>query len=163
MPKDKKQYKDPDQLGWDDAIEEGEGFVVLPEGPASFEVLKLDRARKEMGKLGTCNVGVAKLLITHTESGETATKDVNLPLHRKVQFKLYQFFTAIGQRKHGDEGPFVPNWAKVVGGTGLCELSHRTWAGKDGKEHLDFDVEKFLEPGGADSLPNDDVEDQFQF
>ena len=134
----------PDELGWDDEIEPGGEFKILPEGLAQFEVLKFDRARKEKGKLGTCNVAALKMVFTHQETGETATKDVELPLHRMLQFRLYQFFTAIGQRKHGDDGPFAPNWAKVVGETGYCEIKHRSWTGQDGKERTDYEPDKFL-------------------
>ncbi len=149
-----------DALNWDSPIEKGDEFVILPEGLADFEVLKLDRARKEMGKLGTCNVGVLKLLLTSRGDGSSATKDVNLPLHRKVQFKLYQFFTSIGQRKHGEDGPFVPNWGKVAGATGVCEIEHRKWIGKDGKERTDYDVKKFM---AADDVPSDTKGDDIPF
>jgi hypothetical protein len=38
---------------------------------------------------------------------------------------MLEFFTAIGQRKHGDTPTkFVPNWAKVVGSTGLLLTKH---------------------------------------
>lgn len=147
----------PDELGWDDEIEPGDGFQVLPEGLAQFEVLKFDRSRREMGKLGMINVAILRLMLTSSESGETATREVKLPLHRKVQFKLYQFFTAIGQRKHGQDGPFAPDWTKVVGSTGFCEIKHRRWTGKDGKERIDDEPEKFLsEEEAAGATPGGD-------
>lgn len=151
-----KGRTNPDELGWDDEIEPGDGWTVLPEGLAQFEVLKFEKARKEKGKLGTVNVAVLKMLFKHLETGETDTKDVELPLHRKLQFRLYQFFTAIGQRKHGDEGPFAPNWGRVVGELGYCQIKHRTWTGQDGKERTDYEPDKFLAPDEVEQGGSDD-------
>ena len=50
------------EIGWGDALPPPKEFELLPEGDAQFEVLKIERARKEMGKLGTCNVAVLRWL-----------------------------------------------------------------------------------------------------
>ncbi|NCC51354.1 MAG: DUF669 domain-containing protein [Spartobacteria bacterium] len=148
-------------FGWDDEVEEGSGFVLLPEGPARFTVTKFERARKAMGKLGTCNVAMLTLECTSEDTGDKATVTCNLPLHRVVQFKIFQFFTAIGQRKHGD-GAFVPNWAEVPGASGRCEISTREWVGKDGAKKESNDVSKFLEgPSAAGDVGDDDDELEF--
>jgi hypothetical protein len=127
-------------------------FANLPEGDAEFEVLKLDRARKEMGKLGTVNVAIVKLLVTSlAEKCDPQPVEVNLPLSPKVVFKLYQFFAAIGQYNHGDVEsgkPFTPNWGKVVGSTGLCVVKLRAWKGKDGNERKSPEVDTFLDDKG---------------
>ena len=159
MSKDKGRAN-PDAMDWDDEIEPGEGFTVLPEGLAQFEVLRFDKAYKEKGKLGMVHVAVLKMLFTHKETGETGTKDVELPLHRKLQFRLYQFFTAIGQREHGDDGPFAPNWGRVVGELGCCMIKHRTWTGQDGKERTDYEPDKFLSP---DEVNKEQDGDALQF
>ncbi len=139
-----------DTFGWNDEIEEGSGFTLLPEGPAAFTVKEFSRERKEMGKLGECNVAVLELECTSDEDGETADVTCNLPLHRKVQFKLFQFFTAIGQRQHG-AGPLKPDWSKVGGASGRCLLSTREWTGRDGATRYSNEVERFLDPEVDDS------------
>lgn len=134
-----------DAFGWSDEIEDGGGFTLLPDGPAAFTVTSFTRERKEMGKLGTCNVAVLELECTSDEDGETAKVFANLALHRKIQFKLFQFFTSIGQRQHGD-GPLKPDWSKVEGATGRCILSTRDWKGKDGGVRHSNEVERYLDP-----------------
>ena len=143
-----EKTQNTDELGWDDDIEAIE-FVTLPEGPATFEVLDLTRTRKTKGKLGECNVAVLKLSVEHTESGQTATLEEELPLHRKLMFLLLQFFTAIGQRKHGEDGAFTPNWSKkaIVGASGCCVIGVRTWEKKDGTEGSKNEISKWLAPG----------------
>ena len=146
--------KNTEVFGWDDPIEKGAEFPVLPEGTATFEVLKIERARKEMGKLGTCNVALLTLLVTSDENGETATFIENLPLHRKTQFKLFQFFSSIGMRQHGNDAPFVPNWGKVSGTTGSCKIGIREWKGKDGETHKSNEVVKYLDPPSEADVQN---------
>ena len=149
---DKNQNTRADELGWDDDLEDIE-FITLPEGEATFEVTALNRTRKEKGKLGECNVAVLTLLVTHTESGETATFDEELPLHKKLMFLLLQFFTAIGQREHGEEGPFTPNWSKkaIIGATGRCVLDVRTWTKKDQSEGSANQIKSWIAPGDETS------------
>lgn len=142
-----------DEIGWDDQIEPTV-FITLPEGTGTFEILDFSRTRKTKGKLGECNVAVLKLLVEHTESGKTATFDEEIPLHKKLAFLLLQFFACIGQRKHGEEGPFAPNWAKnkIVGQSGNCVIGVRTWKKKDGTDGSQNEIKTWLalgeEPGG---------------
>jgi len=145
---EKTQNTSADEIGWDDDLEEVE-IITLPEGEATFEVLGLTRTRKAKGKLGECNVAILTLSVNHTDSGETATFDEELPLHKKLMFLLLQFFTAIGQREHGDEGPFKPNWSKkaIIGATGCCALERRTWTKKDGTEGSANQIKTWIAPG----------------
>ncbi len=145
---EKTQNTNPDELGWDDELEPTV-YTVLPEGPGTFEILDFSRTRKTKGKLGECNIAVLKLLVEHTESGETATFDEELPLHKKLQFLLLQFFAAIGQREHGSDGPFCPDWSRkaIVGQTGNCVIGVRTWKKKDGSDASQNEIKTWLAPG----------------
>lgn len=147
------------ELGWNDALPPPQEFALLPEGDAQFEVLKLERARKTMGKLGEVNVGVVTLLVaSYAPGAESDTIECNLPLSPKTVFKLYQFFAAIGQYKHGDVEsgkPFTPNWAKVVGCTGNCVIKHRKWTGRDGAEKTGHEVDAFLDAEGRTRASDD--------
>lgn len=121
-------------FGWDDEVEPGSQFELIPEGVATFEVLRFKRDRRECGKYGTCNVAVLELLVTPDGEEKTYKHSEDLILHRDLQWLLYRFFTAIGQRHHGDEGPFVPNWGQVEGALGSCEVEYRPFKKKDGTE-----------------------------
>lgn len=152
-----KEKESTGALGWGDEVDpsqQGGGYTLLPEGPAFFTVQKLKRERKPYGSFGVINVAVLRLLCM-TESGEsqTAEIDVQLGLHTDLSWKLTQFFTSIGQRKHGDSGKFVPNWAAVEGAEGLCKIGHRKFAKKSEKDKpkaewtgVTNEVEAFLDP-----------------
>lgn len=139
-----KQELSADALDWSDPVSDGD--ALLPVGPATFEVLKLDRDQREFGKCGLVNVADLTLICTSEGDGTAGNVRISLPLHRSMQWKIFQFFTSIGQRKHGEEGPFKPNWGKVMGATGRCEIKHRD--GKNGRTYND--VDKFLDPADED-------------
>lgn len=140
------------EFGWNDALPPPREFELLPEGDAQFEVLKLERARKDMGKLGEVNVAIVTLLVASYAAGaEPQSVECNLPLSPKTVFKLYQFFASIGQYKHGDVEsgkPFTPNWSKIVGKTGNCVVKHRTWKGRDGADRKGNEIDAFLDDQG---------------
>jgi hypothetical protein len=141
-----------EEFGWSDALPPPQERQMLPVGDAEFEVLKMERARKEMGKLGMVNVAILNLMVKSLED-ESITSNVEclLPLSSKVVFKIYQFFASIGQYDHGDVEngkPFAPDWTKVVGSTGLCVIKHRAWKGKDGAERTSTEIDMFLDPKG---------------
>ena len=141
-------------FGWDSALPENTkpAVEILPAGDAEFEVMKLDRQRKEMGRLGTCNVAVMKLQVTSlVENVQPQMIEVNLPLSPVTAYRLYQFFASIGHYKHGEVEsgkPFKPDWSKVVGSTGLCVVKHREWTGKDGKTRVSADIDAYLDEKG---------------
>lgn len=139
-----------DAFGWNDEVEEGGGFTVLPEGPAAFTVVDFARERKEYKTLGEINVAVVTLHCVCDDEGVEGAVVCNLALHRKVQFKLFQFFTAIGQRKHG-EGMLKPDWTKVKGASGRCVLGVREWERRDGGKGYSNEVTRFLDPEADES------------
>jgi len=145
-----------EEFGWNDALPPPKERQILPVGDAEFEVLKMDRARKELGKLGMVNVAVLSLMIKSLEDDSiTETVECLLPLSSKVAFKLYQFFASIGQYNHGDVEngkPFAPNWSKVVGSTGLCTIKHRAWKGRDGADRTSAEVDLYLDAKGRARL-----------
>ncbi len=151
MPKE--EPKDTGAYGWNDEVDPtNRDFLLLPEGEAFFTVVKMARTRKEYGKFGTINVAVLTLMCsTAVEGGEGSVEiKVQLGLHHDLDWKITQFFTALGQRKHGDEGKFVPNWAAVVDEVGRCRIEHRKFArkgDKDGeKTGVANDIVEFLAP-----------------
>jgi len=132
------------ELGWEDEIQKDSGFYqVLPEGDYTFAVKRFERARHGGSeKMPACNKAVLTLAVSNEEaSGEVQT---NLFLYSKFEWKLCQFFTAIGQRRHGEAVRM--NWSAVPGATGRCHVGVRKWTGNDGKEREGNEVTEFYAP-----------------
>ena len=139
------------ELGWEDEIEhDGEGFTLLPEGDYQFRVLSFERGRYQGGaKLPPCNKAELKILLESPQGSTTIIH--NLFLHTKVEGLLCAFFTAIGQRKHGEK--LRMNWGSVVGAVGRCKVSIRAYTGNDGKEHKVNQIDRFYEPETSGPAP----------
>lgn len=142
------------ELGWDSAIEnEGSEFVVAEPGDYNFVVTGFERARFQgSAKMPPCNQ--ARLTIRLEIPGESGLCEVkhNLFLHSKTEWKLCEFFAAIGQRQSGQR--IVPNWNAVVGSRGRCKVTKRSFTSKNnpGKPLWTNDIDKFY-PAEA-SAPN---------
>ncbi len=154
---DKKQTGDG--FGWDAKLDPAEAerkYPILPEGLAMFAVTKLERKRQEFGKFGVQNVAVVTAMVTtfveefdREKYAESAEVTIQLALVKQLQWKLLQFFTAIGQRKHGDKGIFAPDWSTVDQAVGRCKVAHRTFRKKDGSDAIANEIAEFLEPDDA--------------
>lgn len=129
------------ELGWDEEIEnEGSDFVLLDEGEYDFVVTKFERGRsKGSDKIPPSNMAILTLRVD-----DQTTITERLILHSKTEWKLCQFFTSIGQRKHGEK--MRMNWNVVTGARGRCKIIVDDYIGNDGKEHYTNRVDKFLEP-----------------
>ncbi len=133
------------EIGWDDAIEnDSPEFELLPEGDYNFRVVKFDRARHPgSDKLPSCNKAVVTLEVS--DGVHTGLIQHNLFLHRKTEGLLCAFFTAIGQRKHGEK--LNPHWEQIVGASGTCKVGIRPWTGRNGEKRESNQIERFYEPG----------------
>lgn len=133
------------ELNWDDQIEnDGQEFVLLPEGNYDFEVITFERGRfNGSEKIPACNQATLTLKLVAT-NGQSATVKSNLLLHSKVEWKLCEFFTSIGQRKKGEKVSM--NWNAVIGSRGRCEVTIRNWKKDDGTPMQNNEIKKFLEP-----------------
>lgn len=150
------------ELGWDSEIEkDGVPFVVAEPGDYPFTVVGFERARfNGSAKMPACNQAKLTLKLDMPDGGECRVQH-NLFLHSKTEWKLCEFFTAIGQRQKGQR--LAPNWNAVMGASGRCKVTKRKYTNRDGREVETNDVEKFYEPaepqtGGVpfrtDNLPN---------
>lgn len=133
------------ELNWDDQIEnEGQEFVLFPEGSYDFEVTAFERTRYNGGdKIPPCNQATLTVKITAPDGKSTSLKS-NLLLHSKVEWKLCEFFTSIGQRKKGEKVSM--NWNAVIGSRGRCEVGVRNWKKDDGTPMQNNEIKKYLEP-----------------
>lgn len=132
------------ELGWEDIIEnDGPEFVTLPEGDYDFEITNFERARHNgSDKLPPCNKAIVHIKIDSPQ-GSTTIKH-QLFLHTITEGLLCAFFTAIGQRKHGEK--LQMNWNKVIGSRGRAKIYIDKWKNDEGKEFTANKIQKFYEP-----------------
>lgn len=133
------------ELGWDDEIEnDGSPSILLPAGEYEFTVESFERSRfPGSEKVPPCNQATLKLGIDAPEGH--ATISCNLFLHTKFEWKLCQFFTSIGQRKHGEK--LKMDWRTVPGAKGRCKITRGKYtSNRDGKERDKNDIDEFLAP-----------------
>ncbi len=130
-------------LDWDSEVQnDGQGWQLLPESEAQFEVLELTKATST--KL---NCPMAKLrLKVWNEHGETEITE-HLVLHTTCEWKLCEFFRAIGQREHGAK--LRPRWNEVVGSHGRLKVVVEKYTKRDNTVGEANKVKHFLDPVGA--------------
>lgn len=130
-------------MDWDDAIEnDGQEFVILPEGDYNFTVLDFERGRfPGSAKIPACNKATLTLQV-NTADG-TATIKTDLILYRSLEWRISAFFRCIGQKKHGER--LVMNWNTVVGSRGRAHFKPRNYTDRDGNERQANDVDKFYD------------------
>lgn len=130
-------------LDWDDEIKFTESeYVVLPEGTYPFTVQTFERQNYDGGKkIPPCKMAVLTLSVDGGAMG-AATVTERLYLHTSAQWKLSEFFHAIGQLQR--DGAVRMNWAAVPGASGMLELGVNTYTNKDGQERTNNRVTHFL-------------------
>ncbi|RKM55435.1 hypothetical protein D6855_16000 [Butyrivibrio sp. CB08] len=152
-------------LDWDGVLEnDGSEFIVLPEGDYIFEVTNMERGSfPGSEKMCACAKATLTLKITDAEHGTVNVFD-DLILHKKMEWKLSQFFRAIGMKKKGER--LVMDWNKVVGSSGRVHIIVNKYTAKDGSQRENNKVSKYYDydgdamfmtvpEGSADELPFD--------
>ena len=136
---------------WNDTIENDSSFTLLPEGDYPFTVKSFERGEYPGGKkLPSCKKAV---LTIEVDGGELGSVEIthNLFLHSRCEGLLCEFFTAIGQRRRGEQ--LRMDWNQVPGARGMCSVSVRKWTGNDGSERESNDIKRFLEPAAQPAAP----------
>lgn len=133
------------EFDWNDSIEnDGNEYVLLPEGDYNFEVINFERSRHNGSeKLPPCNKAVLTIRLTSDDGQQMSSVQHNLFLHSKTEGMLCAFFTAIGQRKKGEK--INMNWNLVVGSKGRCKVGIHEWSGNDGEVKKSNQIKKFYE------------------
>jgi hypothetical protein len=130
-------------MDWGDSIEnDGQEFVLLPEGDYNFIVTNFERGRFPGGpKVPACN----KATITVQVQGEEgiATVKFDLLLYRSLEWRISAFFRCIGQKKHGEK--LVMDWNKVVGSVGRAHFKQRTYTNQYGEDKVVNDLDRFID------------------
>lgn len=134
---------------WNDIIENDSSFTLLPEGTYPFTVKSFERGEHAgSAKMPACKKAVLTLEVDGGALGTTEITE-NLFLHSRAEWKLCQFFTAIGQRKRGEQ--LRMDWNAVPGSRGMCALVVNEYKNKDGEDRKNNRVDRYLDP--ADVKP----------
>ena len=149
------EYENNDiAMEWDDTIEKDSEFTLLPEGDYDFEVLKFERGRSNgSAKMSACPMAILSIKVFNKNNPKAGTTVIthNLCLNRKLEWKLCEFFTAIGDRKHGE--PLKMNWAAVTGKTGRCKIIVDDYVNNKGEKKTNNKIDKFYEAAETPTTP----------
>ena len=129
-------------MSWDDVLEnDGEEFVVLPEGDYPFTVTDFQRGEFP-GSEKTPPCPRATLTLDIENDLGKATSRTDLLLCRRHEWKLAGFFRSIGQKKHGEK--MAMNWNRVKGARGRAHFKPHEYQ-KNGETRRVNQVDKFLD------------------
>ena len=141
-------------LDWDDVIEDdGQEFIILPEGDYDFKVESFERGEfKGSAKMSPCSKAILNLQV-ETEKG-VANIRTDLIMNRVMEWRLSAFFRCIGLKKHGEK--LRMRWNEVAGATGRAHFKPRTYM-DNGNERQVNDVVRFYDPQPDPQEADDDL------
>jgi len=140
----------PREMDWDDVIDTDESYTLLEEGDYDFTVTAFERGRfPGSAKLPSCKK--ATLTLTVQTAGGSAAVRHDLILCKELEWKMAEFFRAIGQKKRGEA--LRPRWNEVVGSRGRAHFKPRAYTKKDGSQGQTNNVERFYDYGDAAMQP----------
>jgi hypothetical protein len=124
--------------------------IIVPKGIYLFAVKAFKKAHSTGKDAPMCKLTLGIYAPHDAEfKTELTTCRDQLILHEDCSWKIAQFFTAIGDRKHGEL--FRPAWDQIGGATGKCELQVELYKDKPQNK-----VEKYLDPDPTDQKDNPD-------
>src|SRR5574344_312538 len=130
-------------MDWNDSIEnDGQEFVLLPEGDSNFVVTNFERGRFPGGaKVPACNKAAITVQVNAPEGVSIVKFD--LLLYRSLEWRISGFFRSIGQKKHGEK--LTMDWNKVIGSKGRAHFKQRTDVNQSGEEKTVNDLDRFID------------------
>jgi len=130
-------------MDWNDSIEnDGQEFVLLPEGDYNFVVTNFERGRFPGGpKVPACNKASITVQVNAPEGVSIIKFD--LLLYRTLEWRISAFFRSIGQKKHGEK--LTMDWNKVIGSQGRAHFKQRTYVNQSGEEKTINDLDRFID------------------
>ena len=127
------------ELGWDDEIEKGADYVLLPEGEYDFTIESFERGRFEgSDKAPACPRAELKVKVETSEG--VCIMNESLLLYDRMQWKLAEFFLSIGAEEVN--GKVKMNWNIVPRATGRAIIEQRADRKDPNKKYNH--VKKFL-------------------
>lgn len=133
--------------GWNDTIQQdAQEFILLEDGEYDFYVESFERGQYDGGEnISACPVAVLKIRID-TGRGPVIIRH-QLMLHSKMEWRLSEFFTAIGLKKK--DQPLRMDWTRVTGSRGRCKVGKREYKGNTYNE-----IKRFIPAEGWDRPAN---------
>ena len=130
-------------MDWNDVIEDdGQEFVLLPEGDYNFVVTNFERGRfPGSAKIPATNKATISIQI-FSELGVASMK-FDLILSKALTWKLSAFFRSIGQKKRGEK--ITMDWNKVLGAKGRAHIKHKVYTNQAGEEKTINDLDYFID------------------
>lgn len=128
-------------FGWDDEIKEEESsFVLLPVGDYVFVIKKFDKGRYDGGdKIPACPKAIVTFTV-YTNDGQSVDLQENFLLHKKMEWKLSEFFASIGLKKKDE--PVRMFWTpELIGKQGICKVIVHNYK-KDGEDRQTNRIDK---------------------
>lgn len=127
-------------LGWGDSISQENQFTLLPAGDYYFTIKKFERGNFEGSeKISACPKAIITFEVTAPD-GSSAILTENYLLHTKMEWKLSEFFAAIGMKQKGQ--PAVMQWSPdLIGKTGVCKVIVHKYK-KDGEDRETNRIDK---------------------
>lgn len=130
-------------LDWNSEISKESEFELLPEGEYDFEVESFERGRFDGSeKMSACPQANLTLIVKDPDTGKSGKVYDTLFLHSKAEWRLSQFFSAIGQKKKGE--PLRMNWNLVPGAKGRLKLIVNKYTSKNGDQRENNRVSSYL-------------------
>lgn len=126
--------------GWDDVIKEESSYILLPEGDYRFAIKKFDKARYDGGdKIPACPKAIVTFTV-YTNDGQSVDLQENFLLHKKMEWKLSEFFASIGMKKKDE--PVRMLWTpELIGKQGICKIIVHNYK-KDGEDRQTNRIDK---------------------
>lgn len=120
-------------FGWDDEIQKEDNFTLLPAGDYQFEIRNFERAYYDGGdKIPACPKAVVTFRIFAPDGSETVLTE-NYLLHKKMEWKLCEFFSGVGMRNKDEK--LRMRWTpELIGKTGVCKVIIHKYKNRDGDD-----------------------------
>ena len=122
--------------------DDSDGYRLLQPGIYRARIKRFEQSEfKGSAKLSACPRAIITLAV-ETENGPQEVT-VSLLVHRKLEWKLSQFFRAIGRKKHGEA--LQMDWSGLVGLPLKVHITIRSYKNRDGEDRQCNDVDRFFD------------------
>ena len=130
-------------LGWNDSIsKDSEDRALIPEGNYNARVLFVEKGEFQgSAKLSACPKAIITLMVD--TGGIPAPVTVQLLLHRKLEWKIKEFFRSVGRAKQGEA--YVMDWDNLQGAKLRVHVTQHTYTDKFGEERTSNQIDKFFD------------------
>ena len=130
-------------FGWHDAIEkDSEERTLVPEGAYNARILWVEKGEFQgSAKLSACPKAIITMML---DTGDTPVPiTTTLLLHRRLEWKLKEFFRAVGLAKPGEA--YVMDWENLGGAKLRVHVSKNTYTDRYEEERVSNQVDKFYD------------------